>query len=103
MIIVAHVCWDCFKLNLYIQVYQEILVDPEAPGFLLHPVDQVFLLIPSVLWILLSPLRKHVECQSTPTRVRFVRDRLIGICFNNRLIYFCAHVMQNIGCFVQLF
>lgn len=67
-----YVRWICFKINLYIQVYQEILVDPEAPGFLLHHVDQVFLLTPSVLWILLSPLRQHMECQSSSNRVQVV-------------------------------
>lgn len=72
MIIVAHVGGICFKMNLYIQVYQEILVDPGAPGFLFHPVDQVFLLTPSVLLILLSPLRKHMECQSSSNRVQVV-------------------------------
>lgn len=114
MIIVAHVRCVCFKLNLYIQVYQEILVDPEAPGFLFHPVDQVFLLIPSVLWILLSPLRKHVECLSSLTRLRLVAvvitvttaDQEVSIpprAEAIRLIYFCAHVTQNIGCFFQIF
>lgn len=72
VIIVAHVRWICFKMNLYIQDYQEILVDPAAPGFLFHPADQVFLLTPSVLSILLSPLRKHMECQSSSNRVQVV-------------------------------
>lgn len=59
-------------MNLYIQVSQEILVDPEAPGFLFHPVDQVFLLTPSVLLILLSPLRKHMGRESPSNRVQVV-------------------------------
>lgn len=72
MIIVAYLCWIGFKMNLYIQVYQEILVDPEALSFLFHPVDQVFLLTPSVLSILPSPLRKHMECQSSSNRIQVV-------------------------------
>lgn len=72
MIIVAYLCWIGFKMNLYIQVYQEVLVDPEALSFLFHRVDQVFLLTPSVLSILPSPLRKHMECQSSSNRIQVV-------------------------------
>lgn len=41
-----------------------------------------------------------MECQSTLTRVRFVRDRLIGICFN---VFLCTrHAKYRMFCSIVL-